>query len=134
MLIPKKTIPSLAAATLALTGLGCGDTTDSGTGGTSATGGTSGTGGASGVGGSSGGDLANAISQFCMRRVECMLDEDLQYCISVYEYLFSDGDAACQAAAISYFECGLALPCDQIGLDSNACDPEFNNADDVCFN
>ncbi len=131
----KKVIPTLAAATLALTG--CGGTTD-GTGGTGATGeaaGTGGTGGRGGIGGSGGtGDLANSLRRFCMTLVECYpTDYTVQECVDYYtayvdEYreFFGPG---CELALISYADCLSMLTCRELEAD-DVCDAELDALDE----
>jgi hypothetical protein len=129
MLRPKKLIPPLAGAMLALTG--CGD--DGNTGG----GGSGGSGGSGGTGGSEGGELANAIGAWCMQLRDCFPPyyQDTERCISSnVAYYGLDGDivAACETAAISYFECGADLSCEQLDLFYNDCDDAWNDAVDNC--
>jgi hypothetical protein len=112
MLTPKKVIPSLAVGMLTLTGTGCGD--DSG--GTSAA-------------------LKNALSAFCMKVAECYA-ETVQECRDYYNdeiFPYYDIDSNCEAAMISYLDCGAALSCDEMMADSNSCDDEFDAIFDVCM-
>jgi hypothetical protein len=133
MLTPKKAIPSLAVAMLALTGAGCSD--DGGGGpGTGATGGAGATGG-SGATGGTGGGLENALNAFCMKVAECFSQyTTVEVCLDSYnDRIPDDPDLSCQAALISYFDCGLALSCDALGMDGNSCDDEFAAIGETCF-
>lgn len=141
MLSPKKTIPSLAAAVLALTGCG-GDSSPNGTGGSGANGGTGGsaanggTGGSGangGTGGNGGNGLADALNAFCMRVADCYAEYTAQDCIDYYNTIFpSELSAACQAAIISYFDCGIELSCDELAMYSNSCDDVFDAIGTAC--
>ena len=125
MLRPKKLIPSLAAAVLALTG--CGGTTDGGSGGT---------------GGSAGtipDDLAASLRGWCMNYVDCGFDyyNGVEQCVdSVREfygqYITNLDDPACEAALMSYLDCGAALSCAELDELSNSCDDEFRAALEAC--
>ncbi len=145
MFNPRRMIPKLAVAALALTG--CGDTGSTndigGTGGTAGTGGTggsSGTGGTSGTGGSGGtnGTLAGSLEAFCLKVVECFPSyyTTSQECVSYLStYYGLDGpiSAECEAAAISYFQCGAPLTCQELdGTGGNSCDDEFAAASMAC--
>ena len=127
MFSPKKTIPKLAAAVLALTG--CGDDGGGGTGGSGATGGS---------GGSDGPNLNDALSAWCMNLAECFPNspyyQPTDYCVSYHlTYYGLDGtpSAACEAAAISYFVCSTGLACADFYAD-NECDDEFDAAGAEC--
>lgn len=128
MLNPKKTIPNLAAGVLALAGCATGDGAPNGTAGT---GGMAGTGG---TGGSDGAALANALSAWCMKHADCFpnrpyyqpTDDCISYELSYYG-LDGDISAACETAAIGYFDCALGLACPQLDLDKNACDDEWDD-------
>ncbi len=127
MLTPKKVIPSLAVAMLALTGAGCGD--DGGN-----TGATGGSGATGGTGGTPGDGLANALSAFCMKVAECYADT-VRECLDYYNndiFPYYDIDSNCEAAIISYFDCGAALSCPEMMADPNNCDDEFDAIFDVC--
>ena len=98
--IPKKSIPSVAAAGLAL--VGCGNDDNS----------------AARID-----RLDPAVSDFCMTAVECnpSLGEDyVDYCRALYLYYadtyiaLSDNPAACEAAFLSYFRCfsGCSVDCE----------------------
>ncbi|MBW2551557.1 MAG: hypothetical protein JRE73_12520, partial [Deltaproteobacteria bacterium] len=98
MFRPKKTIPKLAVAMLALTGCG-------GDGGTGGTGGTAGNGG---TGGGDGGNFDASLSAFCMNVASCF-GYTAQECTNYYNNVmpnYYDIDSECEAALISYFDCG----------------------------
>lgn len=124
MFRPKKTIPKLAVATLALAGC-------------PADGGMP-NGGSGGSGGSGGAALTDALTAWCMKHADCFPNspyyQPTDYCIS-YElfYYGLDGDisAECEAAAIGYFDCALDLECFQLQLDKNACDIEWDDDADA---
>ena len=123
MLRPKKMIPKLTVAMLALTG--CGGDTNNGSGGS----------GGNGISD----NLTNALNSWCMKLVDCYSeaypDYTVQECIAYAtdQYGLDTGiSAACDAAAASYFECGTNLMCDQLMMLYNDCDPEFNAAGDAC--
>ncbi len=131
MLRPKKTIPKLAVAVLALTGCG-GD-------GNNGTGGSGGSGATGGTGGNGGNALSNALQAFCMKIVDCYSDlypdYTVQDCVDLYNngYLANYNlDANCEGAIVSYFNCGTALSCNEIMADSNSCDDEFYAIFDAC--
>ena len=112
MLTPKKMIPSLAVAMLPLTGCG-GD----------------------GGGSSTGGTLDDALQAFCMKLVDCFPRYyTMQGCLNYYDSVFPDNISSnCEAALVSYFNCGTALSCSELDTYSNSCDDEFNNAYDICI-
>jgi hypothetical protein len=116
MFRPKKIIPKLAVATLALTG--CGDDGGGGTGGS---------------GGSDGGDFDASLNAFCMNVAPCY-GYTAQACINYYKDDLPNNynvDAECEAALITYFDCGAPKTCDQI--QAGACDAEYYAAfDDHC--
>ena len=147
MFNPRRVIPKLAVAALALTG--CGETGSpndfggsGGSGGTSGTGGSGGTGGMSGTGGSGGtnGTLAASLEAFCMKLVDCFPDSPYysttEGCVSVLTADYGlDGpiSSECEAAAISYFQCGTPLTCQELANpDGNSCDDEFAAAGAAC--
>jgi len=51
-----------------------------------------------------------------------------------YYGLNGEISTACRTAAISYFECGADLSCDQLSMYNNNCDPQWYAADDNCPN
>lgn len=115
MFTPKKAIPPLGVAVVALTGCG-GDGDNGGT-----------------------GALRDALQAFCMKIVDCYSamypDYTVQDCVNFYndERLANYNiDASCEAAAISYFNCGTGLSCQEIMADSNSCDDEFYAIFDAC--
>jgi hypothetical protein len=128
MFRPKKIIPKLAVAMLALTG--CGDD-GGGTGGSGAP-------GTGGTGGADGDNLNKALSTWCMTLGECFpnvdYNESVETCVAYHVDLYgldASISAACEAAAISYFECGDDLTCADF-YDYNDCDDEFDAADAAC--
>ena len=126
MFNPKKTIPKLAVALLALTG--CSGDGGGGTGGT----GTAGNGGAGGAGGAGGGaaDFEASLTEFCMNAAPCF-DYTAQTCINYYNAVNNYNDnAQCTAAQITYFDCGATKTCSQ--LFQGACDDEYSALWTVC--
>ena len=114
MFNPKKTIPKLAVAMLALTG--CGD--DDGNG--------AGTGGAGG----GGADFDASLNAYCMK-APCF-DYTAEVCIDYYNALNVYNDNAnCTALLISYFDCGATKTCNQ--LFQGDCDVEYYAADAACI-
>jgi len=110
MLRPKKMIPKLAVATLALTGCG-GD----------------------GTGGGDGGDFDASLNAFCMNSAPCF-DYTAAECIDYYTNetpKYYDIDSECEAGLITYFDCGATKTCDQI-LVQGVCDDEYNALWTVC--
>ncbi len=131
MFTPKKTIPKLAVAMLALTGCG-GD-------GNNGTGGSGGSGASGGTGGNGGNGLSSSLQAFCMKIVDCYQeiypDYTVQDCVNFYNngYLANYNlDANCEGALVSYFNCGTGLTCDEIMANSNSCDDEFDAIFDIC--
>ena len=122
MFKPKKTIPKLAAAALALTGCG-------GDGG--------GTGGTGGTGGDN--EFDTSLSAFCMNVDVPCYGYTMQQCTVYYNAVIDyNNDPQCTAALISYFNCGATKTCDQIYAgaclaeyaavwdpDDGACDEPF---------
>ena len=109
MFRPKKIIPKLAVATLALTG--CGD---------------DGGGGSGGAGGSGGGNFDAALNAFCMNVAPCF-GYTVELCINYYESvmpIYYDINAECEAALLTYFECGTPKTCAEVV--GGACDDEYN--------
>lgn len=112
----KKTIPRLAAgAMLALTGC----STSDGDPGISA-------------------NLNRLLNAYCMTAWDCFIGYDDQAdCVNtmIERYGLGAGiSSACEAAAISYFDCADTLTCDQLRADPNDCDDEWTNLyyTDVC--
>jgi hypothetical protein len=134
MLVPKKTIPKLAVAALALTGCG-GDGNGGGAAGNSGTGGAAGSGGSAGSGGGSA-SIEASIEAFCMKLVECNYYVNTSVCVAYLTYYYGLDDeltAECESAAISYFDCGTLLTCAELGAMSNSCDDEFIAAAQACY-
>jgi len=130
MLIPKKTIPSLAVSMLALTGCG-GNGGTSGTGG--GPGGTGGAGATGGAGGNGGNGISAAFEAFCMRRAECSY-YPFEDCITYFTEVIlpsSNLDPDCQAL-VTYFECGSRLTCEEILVFETGCENEYNAAIGTC--
>ncbi|MBW1757911.1 MAG: hypothetical protein JRG67_04735 [Deltaproteobacteria bacterium] len=116
MFRPKKTIPKLAVAMLALTGCG-------GDGGTGGTGGTAGNGG---TGGGDGGNFDASLSAFCMNVASCF-GYTAQECTNYYNNVmpnYYDIDSECEAALISYFDCGASKTCNEVL--AGACDDLYD--------
>jgi len=146
MFNPKRVIPKLAVAALALTGCGETDAPEGffGTGGTAGTGGsggTVGTGGTPGTGGSGGtnGTLAGSLEAFCMKLVECFPNspyynttEECITGITTYYGLGGEISNECEAAAISYFQCGAPLTCPEFTMETNSCSDEGEAAEREC--
>jgi len=104
MLRPKKRIPKLAVAALALTGCG-----------------------------SDGPNLGGAVNAFCMKVVDCFPDYTLEECTGPYNEYFQNynlGDS-CQAALATYFSCLSTLSCDQLGT-FEGCEDEFYAIESAC--
>ncbi|MBT8481265.1 MAG: hypothetical protein HKP36_06725, partial [Myxococcales bacterium] len=96
-----------------------------------------GSGGTAGMGGGPTDGLTNALNAFCMKLVECFPNDyaDADACsAAISQYYGLDGavSAECNNAAISYFDCGAALSCAELDLESNSCDPQANAADQAC--
>jgi hypothetical protein len=111
MFRPKKTIPKLAVAMLALTGCG-GDGGNGGTGGN----------GTGGTGGGGGGNFDASLAAFCMNSWPCF-DLTVAGCINYYNEvmpIYYDIDSDCEAALLSYFDCGASTSCNE--LLAGACD------------
>lgn len=140
MLTPKKVIPSLAVAILALTG--CGSTTDApgGSGGSGGAAGTGGSGGSGGTGGSIPEGLANSLRGWCMNYVDtCGFTyySSVDECVSeIFEYysqfIPNIDDPSCQAALMSYADCGAALSCQELDMLNNSCDDQYYAIDEPC--
>lgn len=131
MLNPKKTIPKLAVAMLALTG--CSGDGDGGGGGGTGGMGTGGSGGDGGNGGAGGvaSDFDASLSAFCMNVAPCF-NETVQSCTSYYMAVNDyNANPQCEARLITYFDCGAANTCDQL-LVQGVCDDEYYAAWDVC--
>jgi hypothetical protein len=104
----KKQIPKLAVAALALTGC-----TDDG----------------------GGGDLASSLLAFCMNVDSCYVGTTTGECIDTFYNNYRpyiDLDADCEAALISYLDCGTKLSCPEMMATNNRCDPLFDAAVDEC--
>ena len=103
MFRPKKTIPKLAVATLALTGCG-GD----------------------GGNGGDGGDFDASLNAFCMNVAPCY-GYTAQECTDYYNNempKYYNIDSGCEAALISYFDCGASKSCDEVL--AGACDDLYD--------
>jgi len=107
----KKTIPTLAAGTLALAG--CGDS------------------GGTGFGGPGGGDIQQAIQSFCMKGAECGYDQN--YCVQQLTQLAQGASAACTQAGLSYLQCGTAADCNAwMSEPITGCEAQTNALDAAC--
>lgn len=104
---PKKMIPKLTVAALALSGCG-------------------GDGGANG-------DFDASLSAFCMNVDAPCWGYSVEYCTAYYNAVNAyNADAQCTAALISYFNCGATKTCDEIF--AGACYDEYDAAwDDACY-
>jgi hypothetical protein len=140
MLTPKKVIPSLAVAILALTG--CGSTTDApgGSGGSGGAAGTGGSGGSGGTGGSIPEGLANSLRGWCMNYVDTCgftyygsVDECVSEIFEYYsQFIPNIDDPSCQAALMSYLDCGAALSCQELDMLNNSCDDQYYASAEPC--
>ena len=116
MFNPKKTIPKLAVAMLALTG--CGD--DNG-----GNGGEGGNGGGGGTGGTAP-DFAASLDAFCMNIAPCSDYFTVAGCTAYYVAVNNyNNSSSCTAALISYFDCSATKTCEEIFYDY-ACLDEYN--------
>jgi len=96
---------------------GCGDDGGGGTGGSGASGGS---------GGSGGGNFDASLNAFCMNAAPCF-GYTVQACINYYNEvmpIYYDIDSDCEAALLTYFECGTPKTCDE--LLAGACDNEYD--------
>jgi len=83
------------------------------------------------------GSLTASLQAFCVKLVECFpgyyqsAEQCTNYLINYYGF---DGEvsAACEAAAISYFDCGTQLSCPELDAYSNSCEDEFGAAVQAC--
>jgi len=140
MFKPKKVIPTLAASVLAIAGCASGDGDPGGTagsGGSTGTGGSAGSGGTAGMGGGPTDGLTNALNAFCLKYVECFPNDynnadECAATISQYYGLDGTVSAECNSAAISYFDCGAALSCAELDMESTSCDPQGTAAEQAC--
>jgi hypothetical protein len=140
MFNPRRMIPKLAVAALALTG--CGDGVTDGNGGTAGDGGTAGNGGTAGTAGNGGsggtnGALGEALDAFCVKLVQCTFYDTVGECVTYLTNYYDLGDdisSECAAALTSYFQCGEALSCPELeSIYGNSCDDEWYAAYDVCY-
>ena len=111
MINPKKTIPKLVGAIIALTGAqACGDDAATAT----------------------REQVNSAIDAFCMKVVSCNLGVTMQECTDYYQMLAdgSNDTPQCFGAFVSYANCLTDLSCDQLAAESTACeglyDPVYN--------
>lgn len=113
MLRPKKRIPSLVVAALALTGCG-----EDATLGSAGTGGTAGTGGSPGSGGADSGPVQDGLKAFCMRVGECFPNADYEAgCVdslSYFELLSQYFNDECNMILGGYFYCLAESSCADI--------------------
>jgi hypothetical protein len=129
-------IPKLAAAALVLTGCGSDGGNTAGTGGTAGSGGSGGSAGTGGTGGI-GGALAESLEAFCVKLVECFpaYYDSTQECVAYLSAYYPIGggvSATCEAAIVSYLDCGTQLSCDELYAYSNSCDDEFDAVYPAC--
>jgi hypothetical protein len=109
MFSPKKRIPKLTVVAFALGGCG-------------------------GGGGDAGG-LEGALKKFCMNVDRCYAGTTTQDCMEIFyhdylPYIYVDAD--CEAAMISYLDCGATLSCIEMRASTNRCDRLFDAAVDAC--
>jgi len=112
MINPKKTIPQLAGAIVALTGAqACG-----------------------GDGGGRFSTIEDAVNAFCMKVAGCDLGYTMQECVAYYDSLIADtnGTAACNAAILSYANCRYGLSCQELANDSEKCYGIWDTLYDRC--
>lgn len=81
-----------------------------------------------------GNGLAAALQAFCMKRVECF-GYALEVCVDYRNPLIAalDLTPVCEAAITSYFNCGAALSCSEVGEYNNSCSDEYYSYVDVCL-
>ena len=142
MLRPKKFIPSLAIAMMALSG--CGDDGGGGDGGAAGDGGTGGGGAAGGEGGGNGGarnvctDPDEAVEAFC-RTFETICSpggtqEDVDECVAYTNYDLEPlrlDEPECVEALTTYFCCISNQDCEDIRVEVG-CDDEATEFYDTC--
>jgi hypothetical protein len=130
MFRPKKTIPKLAVAMLALTGC----SGDGGDGGGGSAGNGMGGNGGEGMGGNGGQavDFSASLNAFCQNVAPCpQYQLPVQGCINYYNEVNQyNADANCTAALLTYFDCGATNTCDDIYY--YACLAEYNALWAVC--
>jgi hypothetical protein len=111
MINPKKTIPKLAGAIVALTG-------------------------AQACGGDGGGfdNIQDAVNAFCMKVAGCDLGYTTQECVAYYNALIegTNGTDACNAAILSYANCRYGLSCEQLENNSTRCYGRYDDLYDRC--
>jgi hypothetical protein len=129
MLRPKRTIPSLVVAALALTGCGH-DNEDPAAGGA---------GGTAGAGGAPGSMTAEAAAAFCMKVGECYPNTPYeQYCrdyTAGLDLLAGYFSTECDAFLASYFTCLAELSCEEyMGPEFDACYDDLDqDMLDACY-
>jgi hypothetical protein len=82
--------------------------------------------GTGGTGGGDGGDFDASLNAFCMNAAPCF-GYAAQECIDYYNNDTPNNynvDGECEAALISYFDCGASKSCDD--LLAGACDAEYD--------
>lgn len=111
MINPKKTIPKLAGAFVALTGAqACGDD------------------------GATREQVDAAIDAFCMKIANCDIGYTMQECTQYYTALVNSSRATpeCYGAIVSYANCLSGLSCEQIDAGSTACYDVYEPVYDRC--
>ena len=113
MFNPRRMIPKLAVASLALTGCGDGGTTVTDD------------------------ALGEALDAFCVKLVECFpaYYNTVGECVTdLTNYYDVGGDVSsqCAAALTSYLQCGEALSCEELDDYNTSCDDQWYAAYDVC--
>ncbi len=112
MINPKKTIPKLVGAIIALTGAqACGDDAATAT----------------------RAQVDSAIDAFCMKVASCNL-ATMQECTEYYqmEINSSYGTPECFGAVVNYANCQTGLSCDQLAAESNSCESLYDPVYDAC--
>lgn len=113
MINPKKTIPKLIGAIIALTGAqACG--------GDAAT--------------ATREQVNSAIDAFCMKVASCNIGYTMQECTQYYQRLVDSSydTPECFGAIVSYADCLRGLSCDQLAAESAACEGLYDPVDDAC--
>jgi hypothetical protein len=113
MINPKKTIPKLVGAIIALTGAqACGDDAATAT----------------------REQVDSAIDAFCMKVESCNIGLTMQQCTVSYQMEVNNsyGTPQCFGAIVSYANCQTGLSCDELVADSNRCDDLYDPVYDAC--
>lgn len=106
MLRPKKTIPRLAVATLALTGCDGSD-----------------------------GNIEGSLEAYCMKVAECYTDESaVEVCVDYYNVFIAEYGTmpGCEGALIEFFDCVSAAACEDLMIGDLTCYDEGNAVNAAC--